>query len=242
MLLRNEPNPGREVTSRSEGPGVSNTRDQSGRQYRTDPGNVMKALARLVGPVPGHDHPIKLQDLLLEAEQLIAERGKARAGNLRHPFVTRVGNNVEQFGDSFAPDWRDDAKFGKVSPDRINHRGLLANKQMPCAVKHQAALLLRRLGGHKPHVGSGDSLTDGLGISGVILLPLDVRLDVGRRHQPHRMAKCLELARPVVRRGASLDPNQTYWQFLEERQDDATLQLAADEHLAGGINAVDLED
>jgi hypothetical protein len=29
---------------------------------------------------------------------------------------------------------------------------------------------------------------------------------------------------------------------LEEPQDDATLQLAADEHLAGGINAVDLED
>lgn len=35
---------------------------------------------------------------------------------------------------------------------------------------------------------------------------------------------------------------KTYWQFLEERQDGATLQLAADEHLAGGINAVDLED
>jgi hypothetical protein len=37
----------------------------------------MKALARLVGPVPGHDHPIKLHNLLLEAEQLSAERGKA---------------------------------------------------------------------------------------------------------------------------------------------------------------------
>ena len=97
----------------------------------------MKALARFVGAVPDHDHPIELHDLLLEAEQLIAERGKAGAGNLRHPFVTRVGNNVEQFGYSFAPDRRDDAKFGKVSPDRINHRGLLANKQMPCAVKHQ---------------------------------------------------------------------------------------------------------
>ena len=46
----------------------------------------------------------------------------------------------------------------------------------------------------------------------------------------------------MVRRGASLDSNQTYWQFLEERQDGATLQLAADEHLASGINAVDLED
>src|SRR6266576_17971 len=30
VLLRNESNPGREITPRSEGPGVSNTRDQSG--------------------------------------------------------------------------------------------------------------------------------------------------------------------------------------------------------------------
>jgi hypothetical protein len=56
------------------------------------------------------------------------------------------------------------------------------------------------------------------------------------------MAECLELARPVVRRGASLDPNQTRQQLLEERQDGATLQLAADDHMAGGINSVDLKD
>src|SRR5260370_37981398 len=99
MLLRNEPNPGREVTSRSEGPGVSNTRDQSGRQYRTDPRNVMKALARLVVPVPGHDHPIKLQDLLLEAEQLSAERGKARAGNV-HVHKGDFERAIADFGQS----------------------------------------------------------------------------------------------------------------------------------------------
>jgi hypothetical protein len=29
--------------------------------------------------VPDHDHPIELHNLLLEAEQLIAERGKARS-------------------------------------------------------------------------------------------------------------------------------------------------------------------
>src|SRR5260370_9448985 len=142
MLPRNEPNPGREVTSRSEGPGVSNTRYQSGCQHRTDPGNVMKTLARLVGTVPGHDHPIKLQDLLLEAEQLIAKRGKARTANLRHPFVARIGNNMQQFGDSLTPDRRDNAELGKVSPDRVNHCGLLASHHMKCAVKHQAALLL----------------------------------------------------------------------------------------------------
>jgi len=73
----------------------------------------MKAPARLVGPVPGHNHPIELQNLLLEAEQLSAERGKARTGNLRHPFFAWVGNNMEQFGDAFAPDRRDNAELGK---------------------------------------------------------------------------------------------------------------------------------
>ena len=46
----------------------------------------------------------------------------------------------------------------------------------------------------------------------------------------------------MVRRGASLDANQARWQLLEERQDGAALQLAADDHLAGGINSVDLKD
>src|SRR5258708_26096351 len=211
MLLRNEPNPGREVTSRSEGPGVSNTRDQSGRQYRTDPGNVMKALARLVGPVPGDDHPIKLQDLLLEAEQLSAERGKARAGNLWHPFVARVGNNMQQFHDTFTPDRRDNAELGKVSADRINHCGLLADEQMAGAVKHQAALLLGCLCRHKPHIGSGDRLANSLSVSHVVLLTLNVRLHVSARPQSHGVTECLELARPMVRRGARLNADQTGW-------------------------------
>jgi hypothetical protein len=46
----------------------------------------------------------------------------------------------------------------------------------------------------------------------------------------------------MVRRGASLDANQAWWQLLEERQDAAALQPPADDHLAGGINSVDLED
>src|SRR5882757_2430183 len=116
----------------------------------------MKALARLAGSVPGHDQPVELQNLLLEAEQLSTERGKARAGNLRHTFVARVGNNMQQFRNPFAPDWRDNAELGEVRADRVNHGGLLADEQMAGAVKHQAALLLECLCWHKPHVGSGD--------------------------------------------------------------------------------------
>jgi hypothetical protein len=46
----------------------------------------------------------------------------------------------------------------------------------------------------------------------------------------------------MVRRGASLDANQAWRQLLKERQDLATLQLTADDHLTSGINSVHLED
>src|SRR2546430_10486263 len=102
----------------------------------------MKALARFVGPVPGHDQSIELHNLLLETEQLSAERGETCAGNLRHPPVAWIGNNMQKFRNPFASDRRDNTKLGKVRPDRIDHSGLLANEQMARAMKHQAALLL----------------------------------------------------------------------------------------------------
>ena len=202
----------------------------------------MKALARLVGPVPGQDHPVELQNLLFQAEQLSAERGKARARNLWHPLVVRVGNSMQQFRDPSTTDRRDNAELGEVCPDRIDHRGLLADEHVAGAVKHQAALLLRRLGRHEPHVGSGDGFTNCLCVSHVVLLAFDVGLHVSRRHQSHGMAERLEMAGPVMRRSASLDANQAGWQLFKERQDLATLQLAADDHLTSGIHAVDLKD
>ena len=48
------------------------------------------------------------------------------------------------------------------------------------AMEHQAALLLRRLGLHKPHVCPGDCFANGLGVSGIILLALDVDGVIGR--------------------------------------------------------------
>ena len=63
----------------------------------------MKALARFVGPGPSHDQSIELHNLLFESEQLSAERGETCAGNLRHPPVAWVGNNMQKFRDPFAP-------------------------------------------------------------------------------------------------------------------------------------------
>jgi hypothetical protein len=60
---------------------------------------------------------------------------------------------MKQFRDPFAPDRRDNAELGEMRSDRINDRGLLADEQMAYAMKHQATLLLWRLGWHKSHVG-----------------------------------------------------------------------------------------
>src|SRR4029077_19373598 len=48
VLLRHEPDPGREVSSRSEGLGVGNARNQCRCERRTDAGDRVKPLARRV--------------------------------------------------------------------------------------------------------------------------------------------------------------------------------------------------
>ena len=144
--------------------------------------------------------------------------------------------------DTIAPDRRDDPELGQMRADRIDHCGLLPDKEMASAMEHQAALLLWRLGRDEPHVRPGDRLTDRLGVSGIILLSLDVRLHISRRHQANGMAERLELARPVMRRRTGLDTNQARRQLLEERQNITALQLAAEDDIALRIDTVNLKN
>ena len=128
-----------------------------------------------------------IQDLLLEIEKLNTQRGKARTGTSDTRWslgsATICSSSV-----TLPSDRRDNAELGEMRSDRINHRDLLPDEQMTGPVKHQAALLLRRLGWHEPHVGSGDRLANRFRVSHVVLLSFDVRLHVSWRHQSHSMA------------------------------------------------------
>jgi hypothetical protein len=73
-----------------------------------------------------------------------------------------------------AADRRNDPELGKMGPDHIDHRSLLADEQVARSMEHQAALLFGRLGRDEPHVDPGDRFADRLGISGIVLLPFDV--------------------------------------------------------------------
>src|ERR1700746_207926 len=65
ILLRHEADPGREVSSRSEGLRISNARNQSRGQGRADAGDLVETPARLMRPMPSRDAAIELQNLCL---------------------------------------------------------------------------------------------------------------------------------------------------------------------------------
>ena len=132
----------------------------------------------------------------LQPAQLSSKRCETHPCNHGQPLVTCIRDNVKQRLYFPAANRRDDPKLGKMSPDHVHHRGLLANEQMPRAMERQTALLLGRSGCDKPHIRPGNCFADRLRVSSIILLPFDVRLHVGWRHQQHRVAECLELALP----------------------------------------------
>ena len=109
-------------------------------------------------------------------------------------------------------------------------------------MQRQATLLLWRLGCDEPHVWPGDRFADRLGVSGIVLVPLHIGLHIGWRHQAYGVTKRLELARPMMRRGAGFDTDQARWQLLEERQYVAPLELTAEDDIALRIDAVNLKD
>src|SRR5262245_16149410 len=190
----------------------------------------------------GNNLTVEVEDLRFQRPQLGAESKEAGPGNLRQPLVAYIGDHIEQLFNAITSDRCDNAKLSKMGTDRIDHRRLLANEQMACAMEHQAALLLPRLGRHEPHVWPGDRLADGLSIGGIILLSLDVRLDVGRRHQAHRMTKTRKFAGPIMRGGAGFNSNEARRQLLDEWQNVAALELAANEYITCSVNPVDLKN
>jgi hypothetical protein len=64
--------------------------------------------------VPGRGQAIELQYLGLQHPQLGAKGGKARARHLGQPFVTGIGDQIEQLINTVASDRRDNPELGKM--------------------------------------------------------------------------------------------------------------------------------
>ncbi|MCK1518693.1 hypothetical protein [Bradyrhizobium sp. 17] len=75
--------------------------------------------------MPGNNAPIKLQDLSLQCPQLTAESRKTRAGHLREPAVSWIGDDFQQLFDTPAPDGRNNPELGQICADRVDNGSLL---------------------------------------------------------------------------------------------------------------------
>jgi len=137
---------------------------------------LIELFARLIGPVPGPDPAIELQDLRFQHTKLDTKGRDAGPRHLGQAPIRWIGGHREQLRYASAADPGDNAELRHMGTDRVDHAGLLANEEMACPVQHQAGLLLRRLGLHEAHVRPGHRFTDGLSVGGIVLLPLNVGL------------------------------------------------------------------
>jgi hypothetical protein len=79
----------------------------------------------------------------------------------------------------FAPNWRDNPELCKMRADRFDQRGLLADEQMARAMQHQVAAQVSW--SQRTACLACWCLADGLGVSSMVLLTLDVRLPASGR-------------------------------------------------------------
>ena len=128
---------------------------------------------------------------------------------LGNPIILRIGNDLEQ---SSAVPLRPFAEMmpssAMMPADRVRQHRALTHQKLPAPVQHQGGLLLFDLDRHKPHRWPRHRLADRRRIVRVVLAALEIGLHIARRHQPHRVAKRLQLAAPMMRRGTRFNANQ----------------------------------
>src|SRR6185437_12912238 len=150
---------------------------------------------------------VELQNLCFQRAQLQSERFYRLADDLGELRIFFSCHELKQRFQTIPTNRSYDAELCEMTTDRIDHRGLLPDQQAPYPMQNHPTLLFDRLRRHKPHVGPPHRLADRFGIGAIVLLPFDIRLDVGRRDQPDLMTESLQLARPVVRGRTGLDSN-----------------------------------
>ena len=91
-------------------------------------------------------------------------------------LVGRVLDQPHQLARLGGPLRPNDPELGQMAAQRVDVHGLLLDQQLADPMQLTNALLLDRLDRNKAHRRPGDRLGDRLGIGGIVLVALDVRL------------------------------------------------------------------
>src|SRR5437868_8221410 len=105
----------------------------------------------------------------------------------------------------------------------------------------ERGLLLDTLHRNESHGRTADRLADRLRVAAVVLVALQIRLHIRRRHQSHLMAITADHPRPVVRGTTSLNSHGAWRKLREELLHRATPKLATQHNGSPSINSVNLK-
>src|SRR4051794_19642723 len=135
----------------------------------------------------------------------ITERSSA-PGNLMggKERLVRVLDNLYQLRDMSRSFGHHDAELGQMPAQGIDDLGPLPHQEIAGPEHESGGLGLLAFGSHEAHGRALGGLADRLGIRGIVLLPLDERLDVCRRGQPGPLPPHAQLPRP--KKGAAPSP------------------------------------
>ena len=141
--------------------------------------------------------------------------------------------------------WQHDAEFGQQTTDAVHAGDAFLFQALAQTVHAQHALLGQRLGLHEVHVLAGSRLADGGRIVGIVLAApaLDpLRRDELRWNHAGIEATFAQLATPVVGTVAGLHRHEAACgQIGTPEEELLALERAVRDHLARGINRVDLD-
>ncbi len=192
--------------------------------------------------MPGQQLPLQPCNRRLDLLDLIREYLQHLPRHVRQARIAIVANNGNQLPDIAQALRRHHSELRQMRPQRIHQHRALTHQLLTATMQQRRRLLLCRLDRHKSHRRAPNRLANRFRIGGIVLIALDVRLHVLRRHQPHLMAKRAQLARPVVRRRTRFQPDHTAWNAAEERQHLPAPQSLAQNRRTLCINTVNLKN
>src|SRR5215813_11583268 len=133
---------------------------------------------------------------------------------------------------------KDVAVFHQVTAKSVDTLGALPHQEIAGSEHDAVRLLLFGLDRNKAHGWPLGRFTGGLCIGRIVLLPLDERLDVGRRDQAHMMAQLTDLTRPVVRAGTGFHRDDARGLRCQETEKLHASDALAKEHMPGSIRSM----
>jgi hypothetical protein len=133
--------------------------------------------------MPDQKFTFKCADLLHETAQLSRHGEDCAPGNSRYDRAFLIFQALDQLGHMTRSLWRHDTELGQVRPDRIDDHRPLPGQKIACPMQDENTLLLLGLDWDVTHVRAADGLTNCSCIGGIVLLPLNIGLYIGRWDQ-----------------------------------------------------------